>query len=170
MLVTILADASYCPETGAAGYGFWIVCERGKHGGGDEMREVAPDNNVAEMQAVANAMLIAKQKGLLHALDTVLIQTDCMGAIDAFEGRRKYKSLSYREKAVVRWVNNFREELSLQVIYRHVKGHTGKKESRFVANKMCDLRAKRFMRQMRDRILQGNKNEDIPSVSLQPTA
>lgn len=30
MLVTIVSDASFCVDTGAAGYGIWIACDRGK--------------------------------------------------------------------------------------------------------------------------------------------
>ena len=34
MLVTLMTDASHCQQTGAAGFGFWCVSNRGKLAGG----------------------------------------------------------------------------------------------------------------------------------------
>jgi ribonuclease HI len=87
MRVTIIADASFCPNTNVAGYGYWIATERGKQGGGGEMKGRVEGNIAAEMQAVANALHIALRLTLVQQKDEVLIQTDCMAAIDAFEGK-----------------------------------------------------------------------------------
>lgn len=104
-------------------------------------------NIAAEMQAVVNALYIAHRLQLVQAADEVLIQTDCMAAIDAFEGKRR--NLPAQEWEAVRVLRRLRSDHSLRVVFRHVKGHTGKKEARFVANHLCDKRAKEAMRRAR---------------------
>lgn len=42
MRVTIISDASFCPNTKAAGYGGWVVCNRGNNANGGPLRG-APD-------------------------------------------------------------------------------------------------------------------------------
>lgn len=150
MRVTIIADASFCPDTNVAGYGFWIASERGKQGGGGEMKCRVDGNIAAEMQAVVNALYIAHRLQLVQAADEVLIQTDCMAAIDAFEGKRR--NLPAQEWEAVKVLRRLRSDHSLRVVFRHVKGHTGKKEARFVTNHLCDKRAKEAMRRARARV------------------
>lgn len=153
MRVTIIADASFCPETQAAGYGFWIACERGKKGGGGEMKDLLSSNIAAEMQAAVNALHIAIRCELVKAADEVLIQTDCMAAIDAFEGKRR--NLAPHEKVAVDVMHRLRIQHCLSLVFRHVKGHSGRKEARYVTNHMCDKRAKEAMRLARARIQLG---------------
>ena len=87
------------------------------------------DGNIAaEMQAVVNALYIAHRLQLVQAADEVLIQTDCMAAIDAFEGKRR--NLPAQEWEAVKVLRRLRSDHSLRVVFRHVKGHTGKKEAR----------------------------------------
>ncbi|MFA7523078.1 MAG: RNase H family protein [Halothiobacillaceae bacterium] len=150
MRVTIIADASFCPNTNVAGYGYWIATERGKQGGGGEMKGRVEGNIAAEMQAVANALHIALRLTLVQQKDEVLIQTDCMAAIDAFEGKRR--NLPAQEWEAVCVLRRLRSDNDLQLVFRHVKGHTGKKEARFVTNKLCDRRAKEAMRRARARV------------------
>lgn len=153
MRATIIADASHCPETKAAGYGFWIASDRGELGGGGEMKRIVESNITAEMQAVANALHIAIQRKLVQHRDQVLIQTDCVAAIEAFTGKRV--TLQDHEQDVVKYFKKLRKALSLSIEFRHVKGHTGKKEARFVTNHLCDKRAKEAMRNLRLRINSG---------------
>lgn len=89
MRVTIIADASFCPDTNVAGYGYWIACERGKDGGGGEMKGRVESSLIAEMQAVVNALYISIRKNLVQANDHVLLQTDCEGAILKFKTGKK---------------------------------------------------------------------------------
>lgn len=149
MRVTIIADASFCPDTNAAGYGYWIACDRGKTGGGDEMKGRVPSSMVAEMQAVVNALYVAARLSLVQQGDSVLIQTDCLAAIDTFEGRREF--LNGNEIEVLKAMSHVRSKLELTILFRHVKGHTRNREARFVTNNLCDERAKTAMRRARAR-------------------
>lgn len=147
MRVTIIADASHCPDTLAAGYGYWIASERGKLGGGGPMKKLAADSTSAEMQAVCNALYVAIRYQLVQPGDDVLIQTDCEAAIQAFQGRRNIRRP--HEMEVLRYFHSLRERSSIVVSFRHVKGHTKRKEARYVTNNLCDQRAKEGMRQAR---------------------
>lgn len=148
MNVTILCDASYCPKYKVAGYGFWIACTRGKLGGSGRIVEDVEDTNAAEMMAICNSIWHGVTEGFIERGDSLLIQTDSLAAIDRLRGQRvvtftdqQRRIVAYYEKAVRR--------LDLTVQLRHVKAHTTIQEPRFVANRMCDKRAKEEMRAAR---------------------
>lgn len=75
MLVTIIADASYCPNYNVAGYGYWIVCDRGSDGGGGPLGKgnKVENSTVAEMMAIVKALYKACQSNLVQVQDVVLI-------------------------------------------------------------------------------------------------
>lgn len=151
MLVTILADASFCPVTKVAGYGYWIACERGKLGGDGGMRLTCDAAQTAEMKALVNALHVGIRHGLVKNGDDVLLQTDCVAAIMAFEGKRT--RLTAQETATVLHFNGMIRAAGIDVKFRHVKGHSGKSEPRYTANRLCDTGAKRSMRALRDALL-----------------
>lgn len=152
MYVTIMTDASMCPETGATGFGFWVACERGKRPGGGPMRTLTRSSNEAEMMAIVNALHQAVKADLVQRYDTVLIQTDSTAAIGAFNGRRAYESLTQGEQRAYDEFHNIRRKVGIVFDFRHVKGHTGIRDQRSMANHMCDKRAKAGMRQARTSI------------------
>ncbi len=142
---TLMVDASWCPETHVAGYGFWIASNRGKLPGSGTIKGRVESSNLAEMQAICIVLYIAKKMEYVLPWENVLIQTDCLAAIYAFERTRK---VSGSEADALRKYL----ELSLEqhVELRHVKGHTGSYNPRFLANRMCDIRARKAMRDLRD--------------------
>jgi ribonuclease HI len=148
MKVTIIADASWCPHSRVAGYGYWIASARGDEGGGGEMttRDVV-SNTAAEMMAVANALHHSLMSELVRTGDSLLIQTDCQAAIDGFRNTRKVTM--EQERAIVKYVNRQIGMHALFVEYRHVKGHTDQPGARFRANALCDKTAKTHMRRAR---------------------
>ena len=150
MLVTIIADASFCPETSVAGYGFWIACNRGKLQGSGEMKLMCRDNIAAEMQAVVNAVHRAVKKNLVLKHDEILIQTDCQAAIDRFKEHPNRLHQEYFD--CWRRLERLKVDHNLRVQYRHVKGHTNNSEPRFKANNLCDRLARKAMREARDKI------------------
>lgn len=148
MWITIIADASYCPDTGKAGYGFWIASQRGKMGGDGVLKGEVENNIAAEMMALLNALDAALKSNLVHKNDSVLMQTDCEPAIDAFKNLRQ--STSSQEKRLVKWFKDFCKEHNLHVRLKHVKGHTDNEDARYVVNNICDRKARRNMRRARD--------------------
>lgn len=151
MQVTIIADASWCPDTGAGGYGFWIASQRGKLAGEGAFKEPSKGSAIAEMMAVVNALHSAIKEQLVQKGDKILIQTDCMTAIDIFNrkipvpvGKDKWKIVGTFDKFI------HLRELSYE--FRHVKGHTNGGNARLNCNIACDKRAKRAMRKMRTKL------------------
>lgn len=150
MRVTIIADASYCSQTGAAGYGFWIACERGKRGGGGPIERKLDNSSSAEMMAIVNAVYIAATRELIQQGDHVLLQTDCQSAIDAFSNLRK--RLKQTEKDAKDEFYKLKREHGFTFSFRHVKGHTSRPEARYVTNNLCDKRAREGLRLARQRL------------------
>lgn len=124
------------------------------------------NNNTAEMMAVCHALYEAIKAGLVQQGDHVLIQTDCLGAIHRLRG--SHPSKSRQEQLTSTYFKSLRKKLMLTIELRHVKGHSRKTESRFVANNMCDIRAKEGMREAR-RLLQYAKDiENAKQASVHP--
>ena len=153
MLVTILTDASRCPDTGASGYGYWIASGRGKRPGGAVLGEGGrtPCITTAEMMAVANALTVAINAGLVQRGDDVLVQSDSTAATDTLKGRHSRHVCGVTDKMVEvkEYVRRLALEHDLTLEYRHVKAHTGRQDARSLANEHCDRRAKKFMREVR---------------------
>lgn len=156
MNITVLADASFCPDHKVGGYGFWIASARGKVGGGAPFRGRISTNICAEMMAVCNAVHKGAQLKLIQHGDILLVQTDCMAAIDAFTGIRN--NLCEQEIEAKRYMISLIDRLKLRVHYKHVKGHTGRRESRFVSNEICDSIARTHMQEARNRAI-NNKEQ-----------
>lgn len=148
MNVTILSDASYCPEYKVAGYGFWIACGRGKLGGGGQITEEVEDTNAAEMMAICNSICYGVDRRLIEPGDRLLVQTDSLAAIDRLQGKRVV-TLTPQQERIIAYYQKVVRGLDLTVVFRHIKGHTGLPEARYVANRMCDKRARDHMRAAR---------------------
>lgn len=153
MKITIIADASYCHETQAGGFGFWIASERGKYGGGGPFRKRCDGSAAAEMMAVVNAFAIAINRKTVQEGDHVLLQTDCVEAIAVLSHRRRGGTADQLE--CIRVFRQLKKEAGVTVSFRHVKGHTRHEAARFVTNNLCDRRAKAGMRAMRKQLQEG---------------
>jgi ribonuclease HI len=156
MLVTIIVDASHCPDTKAAGWGCWIVSTRGRHHSGHAMRELVVNNSVAEMMAVVNGLWKAHAKGIMLQGDKVLIQTDCMAAINALTGVRICRVP--QELEVVKAYAHALDKLRVTVELRHVKGHSLGTEKKDYVQQRCDYAAGQAMRALRGQIKRSLKD------------
>lgn len=149
MRVTIIADASWCPMTKVGGYGCWINAgSRGSKAHQAMLNGPSVCAGTAEMKAIALAIHHSVASGLVTSGDHVLIQSDCVGAIDAFNGWRS--TLKIEEKEVAEWFRKFTVKYGLSITFKHVKGHSNEAGARFVSNKICDRRAKEEMRRARN--------------------
>jgi ribonuclease HI len=148
MRVTIIADASYDQRYGIGAYGYWIASARGKIPGEGVLRGPVVSSMQAEMMAIVRALYDAVRLRLVEPGDEVLIQTDCTGAIDALSGRRSPVS---SDKVVLETLDRLTDRHQLTLTFKHVKGHTKLHEARYAANRACDARAKRAMREERDK-------------------
>jgi len=142
-----MTDASHCPDTGAAGFGFWCASDRGKLAGGSKFRGVLKDSYEAEFKGVANSLKASMNAGLILSGDKVLVQLDCIGVIFCLEGKSKPRC---DVEKVLKYIRDIVKQHGLTLECRHVKGHTRRsKGNRFAANNHCDKRAKTAMREAR---------------------
>lgn len=146
MLVTIMTDASLCGIHKVGGYGYWIASQRGKEAGGGVFKGTISDSYEAEFKAVANTLHTAIQKQYVCSGDTVIIQLDNSGVIHCMSGSNNIRS---DIQEVYDTIIRLRTEYDLILEFRHVKGHSNRKENRYVANNLCDIRAKKYMKQAR---------------------
>lgn len=152
MNVTVISDASRCHETGLGGYAFWIACSRGKKSGEGIFKKPLQDINVGETMAMLNALQHGINSGHIVKGDSVLMQTDSQTAIHMLMGRKTIKKGI--ERTLVSWYLDKILQFDLTVSFKHVKGHTRVQDSRSKANRRCDQRARRMMKQARSQLQQ----------------
>jgi hypothetical protein len=141
MNVTIISDASHCPNLNVGSYGFWAVSKRGSHGGGGVLTGTQQDALVCEAKAIVNAIHCALKLGIAADGDNVLLQTDCMHAI--FHLDKRIKKVKRKDlKAIGAAFDKLKAEHSLVIELRHVRGHTRVMDQRSKAQRMTDKRAR----------------------------
>ncbi len=145
---TIIVDASFCHQTGAAGYGVWVACDRGSKPFKGPL-PVPGSSSTAETMAIANALWHAIKEGLVIQDCKVLIQTDCAHAIRVYE---EHNWNNEKETSAYKWMLDVVKRHNLVINFRHVKGHSGTQDRRSNAQKYCDERAKEAMRSERARL------------------
>jgi ribonuclease HI len=138
---TVICDASFCPETKAAAWATWITYQRGstkeriKRSGWFHHQPASPYE--AERWACYNGLWLASK---VDGIARVLVQTDCLDVV-----QRRHADWSSVELG------------SIEVAWRHVKGHTLREESRFYVNRWCDEEARRLMREQRAKLRRRKK-------------
>ena len=165
MRLTVFADASHCPETFAAGWGAWAKGDGWPTGVtfGGEIKARVINSAEAEMAAMANALVRLHNRGVLAHLDLVMLQSDCLRALQLLlQSVPRAESSDHRDGAQVRQVPlspTPMEQRGIDVILdvlggcrsillRHVKGHKAG-EGRQWVNRTCDDIARQHMRAQR---------------------
>lgn len=165
MLITVMSDASFCPTTKAAGYGYWIACDRGKIAGSGAFRVDVPSSGVAELLAAVNAIDRACKEGLVEKGDMILVQSDCLSAVKAFSFGRNRNSFCDLAWQGMLHVFNLRREIGFKLKGKHVKGHSANISSRFASNNLCDQKAYEAMQKDKDSKKHGKVRSSKESVS-----
>lgn len=170
-LLTLFADASFCPKTRAAGWGAWAKKDGWQFGrfSGGPMRRPFQTSNAAELCGIASALHDLDAAGALDDVSTVIIQCDNIVALGMILSHVARSRTASRKGArdvdikPVRWARV--DELSRQAItsirrttqgktiwLRHVRGHQTDESGRSWINEQCDAEAKRHMNTVRDGI------------------
>lgn len=148
MRVTVMSDASFCPNTKAAGYGGWVVCDRGNNANGGAIKG-APNSGAAETMAICNVIWEGFNAKLIQPNDYLIVQTDCATAIKVYEEARW---TSEAEGSAFKWLNDQIRKFNLTIEFRHVKGHSNVQDTRSKAQRFCDERARSAMQKERSKI------------------
>ena len=138
---TIIADASWCPNTNAGGFGVWINCAGERVQYSNRFRKSPKTSGQAEYYAIINALYIARKKFELEYIDKVVIQTDCMAVIHILD----------KDPKVITGILKMDES---RIKLKHVKGHVHYKDQdrNHFCNDWCDRQAKRHMLEQRKEI------------------
>lgn len=135
--ITVFADASFCHQTKAWGYGFWVKWGDPAQtnigwGGGAFIK----GSLEAETEALREALKWVREHLLPADLagKNVVVQSDCTGAL----------------ARMLADFDTFRRATGATRCYgKHVKGHQGHTTPRNSVNTTCDRHAGRMMRQFR---------------------
>jgi len=163
-MVTIIADASFCPASRAAGWAAWIKAD-GRDSAlisGSFTKITPASSGEAEFFAVANALFKAVKDGFIRQRDKVMIQSDCVAVLEAMlwgldcqesqhpEGcglsrprTRPALAAGGGEKALTT-IGAIAAPLELELVVRHVRGHTSGGGRQWV-NRACDRAARKAM-------------------------
>lgn len=147
--ITINTDASFCPNTNAGGYAFYIVCDlfRIQHSG--KFKDLPKSAEDAEMKCIGNALQALYSIKELPQCKYLILNSDCktaMTKIDRYSNSVPKTIRRIRTKLVIR-LGRCKFE------FRHVKAHNGTPDSRSWVNDWCDKNAKTQMREQRQKLL-----------------
>lgn len=176
MMLTLFADASFCPKTGAAGWGSWAIKDgwpKGKFLGGPIRRELST-SNTAELCGIAAALWKHDQDGDLEGVTALMLQCDnvtALGYILAALPQASVRRLKNQRNAPIglaRTQNKLHLEAldairkaghGRRIFLRHVKGHNGTDDGRSWVNTQCDAEARRHMEARRVELRAGSHFE-----------
>lgn len=150
-LVTVMTDASFCPDTGAAGWGVYIRNQKRLFEKGGNFRENPKCSFEAELMGIALGAIYAMKEGLGQEGYHLLIQTDCKMAIQALGGQNHVfdKSSYHLVDRVRKTFRDLKTKYNITWQFRHVKAHVPERAPRNWANDRCDQLARKFMREQR---------------------
>lgn len=154
---TLITDASWCPDTNAAGFGGWCAGTMGSGKVGGAIVDLLPSSQVAETVAVCNAIWMSMNKGLLVADTDLLIQIDNLNVIKMFEGKREPSNK--HERKALDWFKETVSKQELRVRFRYIKSHNDAEETKYYCHNLCDKEAKSFMRHRRSQVRLGQMRE-----------
>lgn len=146
-VVTVFADASFCPDTKAAGYAVWIKTDGQtiRHAGA--FKTAVTTAGAAEVKALANGICLAVSRLDLKVGDMIVAQSDSTEALGVIRGGKR---LARKWWPVYDRVRMALATRGVSLRLRHVKGHQGKDAGpRHAVNEWCDGAAKRVMRDER---------------------
>lgn len=128
---TVIADASFCPDTRAGGWACWVSHQGPAVKKAGRFHRLPKNSTEAEAWALLNGIWYAARLGATH----ILGQSDCKMAMVSIERRKSYKGIPFEE-----------------LVLRHVKGHSRRTEPRFYVNNWCDREARKVMRKWRNEL------------------
>jgi ribonuclease HI len=167
--VTIFADASHDHNARVAGWGAWIKADgRSSITCGAAMKGRVASAIEAELCALANAMTVARLRGVLSERCVVMMQSDCLVALAILRSKIpdvedrpapgglavdpiKRMKLTRVHLAAVDVVREIVTALGISIVTRHVRAHQPGGGRQWV-NAAVDRIARREMRHRRGKV------------------
>lgn len=160
MLVSLFTDASWCPDTNAAGWGAWAKCDNAMTTAGGPIGKPCPTSTIAEARAVYMGLLMCAKHLNMADIDRILIQLDNYAVVSWIHaksgGRRLEKAtLNAKKKSTIaiefiEAIKAFEKEHSVIVMGKHIKGHRPNQEGAgHWVNNRCDQLARNGLERAR---------------------
>lgn len=166
MLVSVIADASYCDEYKIAGLACWVKSNRTQKGvfrKGVRSDPRIVSSTLAELGAVVMGVHVAVKTKVAHYGDTVLIQSDCTGVFPYIVYPKTKLGSSQVEDEMIEVLMKYSTDYGLRYRYKHVKGHqNGSMGGRFAVNIRCDAEAYKAMKSRRLKMIKELENVPQP--------
>lgn len=144
--LTINTDASFHPIKKTSGYAFYIKTDDFTIKSSGGFRKQEPKNIAeAEIMCIGNAVHHALNLAKLPKVDFIIINTDCMAAINAI--KKGNDGLGGKVKDMIAALALRCGGAKYKV--KHVRAHTNKDDSRSWVNNWCDKHAKKEMHQQK---------------------
>lgn len=145
--ITINTDASFHHGEKVGGYAFYIICDLFKIQKAGMFKKHPSSSIEAEMMCIANALHTLLTQKELPKTKWIVINSDCLYAFEKIGLKKKHyigKKIAFILRDLRRKASNGVELPKYQ--FRHVKAHSGIKDSRSIVNEWCDKEAKKWMR------------------------
>lgn len=167
MLVTLMTDASWCPQTNLGGYGYWCTSSRSRVGGGSPIYTKSNNSYEAEFKGVVESLVECINRGAIAHGDCILVQLDCQGVVNALNGDGLTIKSPFGKEAYA-YVEYLKEKYNLILQCKHVRGHTTSNDKRSVSNRICDARAREGLELARSRGRNAKTAYKPPKKKKQP--
>lgn len=159
-MITVITDASWCPDTRCAGWAAWVVCDKVRVQNSGFVMPTVNSSGDSEFIALVHGLDLALQSFKPVSQTRILMQSDSLDALRHFGNRTKQQSLAapigqwWLRQAHIRMQQLLATSGACMVYEtRHVKGHSNSKQgARFYVNNWADEEAKKQMRTIRDRV------------------
>ena len=122
-------------------YAYSIVCDAFRVKRGHYFRAEVNCSHDAETMCIGNALYELLQDNRLTRANLVVVNTDCMVAINRLEACTKHHGVTAQVKLIE---TVLKKKLKCRIEYRHVKAHNGTPDSRSWQNDWCDKEAKKW--------------------------
>lgn len=175
MRMTLFVDASFCPDTGAGGWGSWAARDdwnKGRLQGGP-LRTKSPllSSNAAEIAGIGLALWQHAKQGDLDVVTSISIQCDNTAALGFIKSKIKHARIQRQKgsRAHIKPDQPIRNDPLIkdvlstvvkllegkQVSLKHVKGHSRGTDGRTWVNHSCDAEARKYMLELRREMKKG---------------
>ena len=139
----------FYPETGNAGYAFWIASNNGTFKKYGKLND-CENSNEAEMMAIANALHFVRTHPSLENCTKIIINTDSELAINCINPKYNYFGSKKRERhkrfrsirgVMTKYLGKYKGK-KCEFEFRHVKAHKKIESAREYVNNWLDKHAK----------------------------
>ena len=171
--ITVFTDASFCPDTKAAGGAYWARSTDLRTSSSFKLRGVEQSREAELITACTAVLNLAKDFEFGPLLKKgphirVILVIDCLFIKHVLEENVSAR-LSDAARKIVLQVRQLQQRLGFLLKINHVKAHTKGKAPRQWVNDWCDKNAKRHMVLLRKEIREHRGPVDTKlSVSIKP--